>query len=98
MLFRARKSMRLVAAAGAAATPSFGVGPAAAAAAAAPVPTRPACGMTYDPLLSKASALGACGEVWIPFSSVTPLPSGGSQYVHTDANGIVTSIAIPQAK
>jgi hypothetical protein len=95
MLFRAGKTIRMLAAAGAAATPSFGVGPVGTAAAAVPVPTRSACGMSYDPLLYTASPSGPCTEFSIPFTSVTPLAGGGSQYTHTDANGTVTSIAIP---
>jgi hypothetical protein len=51
MVFRARKSVRLLAAAGAAATPSFGVGTTRAAAA-APVKTPAECGMRFDRLLS----------------------------------------------
>ncbi len=57
MVFRARKSLRLVAAAGAAATPSFAVGPGAAAAAAKPTRTPTTKTITTPPLVVEGLTL-----------------------------------------
>jgi hypothetical protein len=73
MVFRARKSVRLLAAAGAAATPSFGVGTSRAAAATAPTPAPPVCGMRFDPVLHGGFTLAACDvRVAQPFGGTEP--------------------------
>jgi hypothetical protein len=65
MVFRARKSVRVLAAAGAAATPSFGVGTTRAAAA-SPVKTPAQCGMRFDRVMSTdAMTFRHCSEAGV---------------------------------
>jgi hypothetical protein len=94
MIFRARKSWRVLAAAGAAATPSFGVGTTRAAA--APVTTPPECGQTYDPSLHRLPVLDACGIKVSPFAGVTTLPSGGTSYSYRSVGGSLATVTVPQ--